>query len=372
MPEPEPVDSGQFQPLPVMTSQPFPVQGNGLLSTMRGQPADMSGLLGAMLQGFTAPARAARGEPVTYGDTFATAMDYGLLGAPMAAPAGALRAGGMRTQADEVAEMLRTGRAADVTDDMMAAVDPQEMYRLYESGATGMDMPMDEASRMARAENIGFSQTPLYRGETNPDLQQFMTGRLARDGIGVTTSKSPNVAATYMAGDSPSMYPLVSRSQNPLDIDVDGRNWTGIPADARANRATLSQILEPEAYLDEDNLFDFVNNVSADWGDGTVQPLAISDTNSVSRAAQAQGYDEVRFNNVVDRGGSGQFHTGLANDPQTTVMTALPRNIRSQFARFDPRLSHLANLSAGIGGAAMIPTSEAELEELRRYLGYQP
>jgi hypothetical protein len=40
-----------------------------------------------------------------------------------------------------------------------------------------------------------------------------------------------------------------------------------------------------------------------------------------------------------------------------------PRNIRSQFARFDPRLAHLANLSAGIGGVAvglnaLAPTQE--------------
>jgi len=43
-----------------------------------------------------APGRAARGEMVTHGDAFATALDYGLLGAPMAAPEGALRANSFR------------------------------------------------------------------------------------------------------------------------------------------------------------------------------------------------------------------------------------------------------------------------------------
>lgn len=73
----------------------------------RGTPGNPNALrqtfgpvVNALAQGFTAPGRALQGEPVTMGDTFATALDFGLLGAPMAAPRGALRAGGMRN-ADE-------------------------------------------------------------------------------------------------------------------------------------------------------------------------------------------------------------------------------------------------------------------------------
>jgi len=39
------------------------------------------------------------------------------------------------TPAQQVARLLREGRASEVTDDLMAQVDPQEMARLYESGA---------------------------------------------------------------------------------------------------------------------------------------------------------------------------------------------------------------------------------------------
>src|SRR5690606_29236427 len=46
-----------------------------------------------------------------------------------------------------------------------------------------------------------------------------------------------------------------------------------------------------------------------------------------------------------------------------------PANIRSRFARFDPRLKHLANLSAGVGGAAVMLPREQQDEELRAYLG---
>lgn len=256
----------------------------------------------------------------------------------------------------EIMAMLKSGRGAEVTDDMLDMGDATMNARLNEWLFNNYDLPMDAGSRAARAESSNFNiQTPLYRGDENPNLSSFSTGRLAREGIGVTTSDSPNVAATYMTGDTPAMYPLYSKSRNPLSLDAKGRNWTGIPADARANESTLDALLPPENYLDEDNLFDFQNGVAVDWGDGSSTDLAIANTNDVSRAAQIEGFDEVRFRNIVDRGGAGQFHTGPANDPHTTVMTSDPRNIRSRFARFDPRLAHLRNLSAGVAG--LLPLS---------------
>jgi len=88
------------------------------------------------LGGLTAPARALRGEPVTNGDVINSALDWGLMSAPMPAPKGAIRTGSMRkydTPAQEVAAMLSSGRAAEVTDDLMARADPYEMHLLYAS-----------------------------------------------------------------------------------------------------------------------------------------------------------------------------------------------------------------------------------------------
>ncbi len=313
--------------------------------------------------GISAPGRAAAGENVTLGDAWNTAGMVAVGGAPMLAPEGALRAGALRTggKADEILDMLKTGRAAEVTDDMMAAADPQRLW-------AGYDLPMDEASRMARAEGMGFDTgTPLYRGD-DAGLDNFRTGHLARADIGVTTSTSPNVSATYLTKDDSAMYPVMSSAQNKLELDAAGRNWTGVPADARTNKGVLNDVIEPKTYLDEDNLFDFLHGSKADWGDGTATSMAMSDTNSISRAAQSQGFDETRFNNIVDRGAAGKWHTGPANDPHTTVMTANPANIRSRFARFDPRLKHLANLSAGVGGVAAMTDMDAEKAAIQAYL----
>lgn len=251
----------------------------------------------------------------------------------------------------QIMGLLRSGRGADVTDDMMDMGDPVQNARLNEWLFNNYDLPMDAASRKARAEGMGADLgTPLYRGDARPDLTSFDTGQFAREGIGVTSSTSPNVAATYMAGDSPAMYPLFSTANNPLTLDATGRNWTGIPADAVTSRGILSDVLPAQSYLDEENLADFLSGNVIDWGDGSAASMAMANTNDVSRAAQAAGFDEVRFQNVVDRGGAGRFHTGPANNPHTTVMTSSPTDIRSRFARFDPRLSHLRNLNAALAG----------------------
>ena len=298
----------------------------------------------------------------------ATAIIEGLLGGSpttqaagdMARQFGVDESGALRLGADlpsprndaeamarDILQLRAEGRAADVTDDMMAAADPQYMY-------SNTPLPMDYASRMARAEARVFgTDQPLYRGDANPNMHAFNTGQFAREGIGVTTSDSPSVASTYMTGNNPAIYPLYARSENPLMVDVGGRNWTGIPAEAGTNYGRLNDVLPPENYLDEDSLFDLLQGSRIDWGDGTSSSLAMANTDNVSRAAQAGGFDQVQFQNIVDRGGAGKYYTSAVNEPRTTVMTADPANVRSRFARFDPAFAHLRNLSAAL--AAGVP-----------------
>ena len=61
-----------------------------------------------------------------------------------------------QSQAQEVLNLLKTGRASEVTDDMLAAADDAYLFNNY-------DLPMDEASRMGRAEERGADLTrPLF------------------------------------------------------------------------------------------------------------------------------------------------------------------------------------------------------------------
>ena len=245
------------------------------------------------------------GEALRAGATMGAAT----LGAMM--PGVSARAAGEGVQAArDVARMLREGRAADVTDDMMARVDPQEMHRLYESGGTGRAMPMDEASRMGRARDMGF-EGGFYHG-ADGDMRgaafdNWASGRVDSGflGRGTYASESPSIASSYAsrkadmpgAEDAPNIIPLALRQGRQASISPDQKQaLSGMPPDDRM-----------------------------DWG----------------YAQQGDGINSVRVTYGNRRGA-----------PADEVVNYDPRNIRSRFARFDPRLSHLANLSAAGAGVA--------------------
>lgn len=341
--------------------EPFEPMLAGRDSPTLGQAA--TGLLGSMVEGITAPGRAARGEPVTLGDAWSTALDFGVMSPLGKAPAGAIRSGASRTDdgmralapaertAQEVLDMLRQGRASEVTDEMMAAADPQHLFRNY-------DLPMDEASRTGRAREMGFdTDTPLYHG-TAEDFPAFsessrggVTGaRSARDATWF--ADNPNVADTYAryASDQ-SVQDLIDRSYR---AEVDG-DW---PLAERLMR----EAEELEARGTEGaNIIDAMGprNVRRfDMGGAQYNPDDTILSDYVAQAKQS-GHQGLELNEFVDNAYYGDTtpgnHRGIFN----------PTNIRSRFARFDPRLSHLRNLSAGGAGlAALLGVSEAELEEM--------
>jgi hypothetical protein len=210
------------------------------------------------------------------------------------------------TPAQEVARLLREGRADEVTDDMLARFGPNdemEMFRLYDEGATGAPMPMDEASRMARAEGMGFD-TDAYRGTTGNEVAT-RRAEYGAMGPGVYLGDSVVASAGY-AGD--------------LDWGDVGGNM--MPLKARGP---------------------FAGNMK--WTD-----YGMDET-----AAVADGFTGV--------------HDTMFEDAFSVFD---PRNIRSRFARFDPRLSHLRNLSAGLGavgvGSLATQPAEAGTPEIQKYL----
>ena len=302
----------------------------------------------AIAQGLTAPRRAAQGDSMTLGDVWATALDYGGMTSPMRAPAGALRSGATRTAADaaetpaqEVARFLRKGRAADVTDDMMARVDPQEMHRLYESGATGRAMPMDEASRMGRAREMGFDTDAYHGTVTGEQFQAFgQSPHSRRSETYLAPDRHRDYANSYAAGDQGRVLPLrVNRAGF-----HDGRTAKG--------REELKEIA-----LDRDFYPELLHNHLRGEPD-TLRPVTWGDQRSLDELSKT-GYPGA----IVEE------------RPWMDSMAVFdPTRIRSRFARFDPRLSHLANLSAAGAGAvplgAILSQQDPETQQrkLREYL----
>ena len=243
--------------------------------------------------------------------------------------------------AEEIAGLLSSGRADDVTDEMLGkltAQDNSELFELYQSGATGMDLPMDEASRMARAAAAGFDvNKSLYHG-TNSDINGFSGN--------VFSSDSPTLASTYNKGlEGAGIYPIMTKSKlGDTLVEGGGAGWS---------RLNVSDVKDPAVaeWLD--------------WAEG--QKIS---TREIEAAASREGRSGVQFEDIVDTGAgfnSNKFkNLGYTKEqeralqkqymedlskPSNVDVRLSPNLVRSKFARFDPRLANLKNLSAGVGAA---------------------
>jgi hypothetical protein len=297
-------------------SKPEGSLGMDAVRGLRVEP--MAGLLG-MLTGagraVEAPAAAYQGlipmadVPL---EALGTAGMASLGGAAMTRPAGSVGMGGRvaggESRAQTVARLLREGRQSEVTDDLLATLTPDdnaELFSLYNEGATGMDLPMDEASRMARAREAGFTtgrdrqdvmrelrglDNPQLVHYTNQDFSEFrIPERQNRQAIWATPDPSVNLAT----------------KDNFQDFSDEG--VVGIPVMGR-----MTQRVSPyEFRMAGDPMTPgFPRNVTAE---------DVAKANSVGADYAEAGLEYAIFD---------------------------PRNIRSRFARFDPRLSDNANLLA--------------------------
>ena len=243
-------------------------------------------------------------------------------------------------QADEVATMLRDGRAADVTDDMMARADSQRLWRLYEDGATGQAMPMDTASRMGRARDMGFD-TPVYHGTSeSANFHQFNTGAGGAVSVAPDAGRAGQYANSPFSGDvSPGgrVMPLRARMSGVPEYNAAGNQHYNV-----TGGHTQGRIRNPRFDGDPNTLMPGPSGekftIPAPAGMPPRQTI-----NELALDYRSRGAPGVNVRDVVDAG-SVQGR-GKAGD---TVMLFEPERLRSQFARFDPRLSHLRNLNAGI------------------------
>ena len=219
------------------------------------------------------------------------------------------------TPAQEVAGLLSSGRVDEVTDEMLAKLTPKdemELFDLYQRGATGMDLPMDEASRMARAGEIdayhGTDRTfsafdPTKFGEKDPGWY----------GRGVTTDTDPEVAAAY------ANYDEAEIGQQIIPVRIGGGRYM-------------------------------------DWPEGQLPFGNPRDSTAGTKDMQSLGYVGSKMTNDRDLYGD-------VADIQTEYVTFDPSNVRSRFARFDPRLAHLRNLSAGVGGLGLLSSIMPQEEQ---------
>jgi ribosomal protein S18 acetylase RimI-like enzyme len=242
--------------------------------------------------------------------------------------------------ARDILDMRAAGRAGEVTDEMMAQADPQYMYN-------NTPLPMDEASRMARAEAAGYDFA--FHG-TGADIQAvdpsfFGNGKdLLGSGFYTTTNpqradgyvprrQSPSIEVSKEYAEGGNILPLAVREPRPFMLDE--------PLGSAAQEISDSYSQDP---------FFNINEMSSG-----VRIVRDADGNSVmldpyqQRHWVLQGmrkqYGPTDTSMVLaDAGYSGvSGPEGLGGRVRVSYD---PTDVRSRFARFDPKFSHLADLNA--------------------------
>lgn len=187
------------------------------------------------------------------------------------------------------------------------------------SALSGHGLPMDQASRMARAKEMGFdTDTTWYHGTRAGEFPEFDPSRAnsssktgVPDGAMVFTS-SPENASTYAAtkqgmwGDQISYEPGASV----IPVMLDGR--------------TLDMVVDAKG---------------ANWRDIQYNGQ-FYDANELAQLAKDLEYEGLLIRNVVDS----KISAGFA--PADTYFKFSPEGIRSVNAAFDPAKADSANLLA--------------------------
>ena len=143
----------------------------------------------------------------------------------------------------------------------------------------------------------------------------------------------------------------VPEQKNYVEIEGAGDNWS----DIQANRATY----DPSIGDEDLNLIMFNRNPKmAEAKNFGIQGGYTTKEITNSLRNNDDFLSGVIFNDIIDRGGAGYSHlnkTTKHNEPSRVRAEFNPANLRSIFARFDPRLKHLKNLSAGIIPIGLLP-----------------
>ncbi len=282
--------------------------------------------------------------------TYNKLRDDGVVAANASKSAGLLTTAASEAQdmAKRILDLRAQGRASEVTDEMMEQADPQYMF-------ANTPLPMDEASRIARAEAAGFDVgNPVFHGGASGIKAMDADVSEGKDfDTGVWTTSDRYNANRYAGSrtegvpkindqqnwsiydDRGSVYPLLAKTSGYGETNFRGRNWGDAPEGAIIRGGG-----QPSQRISE---------VREDW-------RAWPYTSEAVRAARDTGRSGLVIKDVVDIGPNfpHKDHIGLGSEISDDVVAIDPSTLRSRFARFDPEFAHLSNLSAAnvspIGG----------------------
>lgn len=204
------------------------------------------------------------------------------------------------------------------------------------------ELPMDEASRLARAKEMGYDiDKTLYHGTSSPEnFSEFKPSTQGLDGSAVYLAKEPKMAGQYSAGAQGANDPTTLRQpQNARTIPVHIKTNTVFDVNNMDDLRSLLQkenIPVPVGDLPYLKFFDLMQKK---------YPNVDISNPDIPQSIQ----------NLTKKHGYG----GIADGSQVAIWD--PKNIRSTSAVFDPTKKDSKNILSGmvgaglIGGAAMTP-----------------
>ena len=276
---------------------------------------------------------------------------------------------------DQILNMLKSGRGSEVTDAMLDMGDSVKNTQLNQYLAANYDLPMDEASRLARAREMGFEGGLLHG--TGSDITAVDPAKLGGKqnvlGKGFYQTTNPQRSDRYVPkvkydddslifAEGGNVMPLMTKSADEFDLTVP----TGKENITRIANAFEGSDYDVELRDGGDSVFiQSKTNPSMSvfldsYSEGQNTLMRLKDAfgnNNITPILQEAGFTGVK--GVESRGSNVRVNYN-------------PQDVRTQFARFDPRLSHLSNVTAANASpiSGLLAQSGVSSEQAQRIEDY--
>lgn len=256
-------------------------------------------------------------------------------------------------QSQDILDLLKSGKADQVTDQMLAKADQRYLFENY-------DLPMDADSLKARAKEMGLGTHSFHGTKSNiqaVDPSYFGKGE-DKLGSGFYTTTNPERAERYVPygnrdgteyTDGGNILPLSVREAKPFNLE----EKLGSDADKIAEAYSKNPSFDVETMSSGAHIVRKKRLDSPTFSDNSVfLDSYLPKWDALNKIRNSFGADEAS-KVLSDVGYSG------VSAPETfgskVQVSYNPSNVRSRFARFDPRLKHLKNLSAGLVPIGLLP-----------------
>lgn len=206
-------------------------------------------------------------------------------------------------------------------------------------------LPMDQASRMARADEL--FPINAYHG-TNKDISEFRN--VMRGGS--TKAKSAQLAHWFTSDAKQTASGYANKAgdgevQKLIDASYAAERKGDFDAAEKLmiDAENLEQIIGKGENVMPARLRGKMKVIDMDGAQYDPDDVNLSD---ILKTAKEDGFDGVEFRNFSDEADYGVYN------PVTHYAVFDPKNIRSRFAKFDPSKLNSSDLLAGVAGAGLL------------------